>query len=79
MKYLVTVREIYEHTYLTEVNSKEEAEIIVAQNSEGCDLRDYEDVEYEARELENEDPDDYDECYEDGDEDLGDHDEGYDE
>ena len=79
MKYLVTVREIYEHTYLTEANSKEEAEIIVAQNSDGCNLRDYEDTEYETRELGDEDPDYYDECYEDGDEDPDDYDECYDE
>lgn len=64
MKYLVKVREIFEHTYLVEAESKEAAEEIVIDNSDGCDLdNDYTGAEYEVRELGDEDPDQYDECY----------------
>lgn len=63
MKYLVKVREIFEHTYLVEAESKEAAEEITIDNSDGCDLdNDYTGAEYEVRELGDEDPDQYDEC-----------------
>lgn len=39
--YLVTVTEIYTHTYHVRANSAEEAEDIVADNSDGCNV--YED------------------------------------
>ena len=62
-KYLVKTREIYEHTYYVEAESKEAAEEITIDNSDGCDLdNDYTGVEYEVRELGDEDPDQYDEC-----------------
>ena len=64
MKYLVKVREIFEHTYLVEAESKETAEEIAIDNSDGCDLdNDYTGAEYEVRDLGDEDPDQYDECY----------------
>ena len=67
MKYLVKVREIFEHTYLVEAESKETAEEIAIDNSDGCDLdNDYTGAEYEVRELGDEDPDQYDECYAEG-------------
>lgn len=56
MKYLVKVREIFEHTYLVEAESKETAEEIAIDNSDGCDLdNDYTGAEYEVRELGDED------------------------
>lgn len=78
MKYLVKVKEIFEHTYLVEAESKEAAEEITIDNSDGCDLdNDYTGAKYEARELGDENPDYYDECYEDGDEDPDNYDECY--
>ena len=63
MRYLVKVREIFEHTYLVEAESKEAAEEITIDNSDGCDLdNDYTGAEYEVGELGDEDPDQYDEC-----------------
>lgn len=38
MKRLVTVTEIYEHTYLVDAESDEEAEELVATKSNGCDV-----------------------------------------
>ena len=60
-KYLVKVREIYEHTYYVEAKSSGEAIDIVHDNSDGCDINDdYEDTEYEARIYSDEDPGMYD-------------------
>lgn len=51
-KYLVTVREIFEHTYLVEADSGEEAESIAESN--GCDVDDYVDTEYDSELIEDE-------------------------
>ena len=48
-KYLVTVREIFEHTYLVEADSGGEAESIC-----GCDVDDYVDTEYDSELVEDE-------------------------
>ena len=53
-KYLVTVREIYEHTYLVEADSSGEAENICAAVSGGCDIDDYIDSEYNSELVEDE-------------------------
>lgn len=53
-KYLVTVREIYEHTYLVEAESGEEAENICAAESDGCDVVDYMDSQYDSELVEDE-------------------------
>lgn len=53
-KYLVTVREIYEHTYLVEANSGEEAESICNAESDGCDIDDYIDTKYDSELVEDE-------------------------
>lgn len=53
-KYLVTVREIYEHTYLVEADSNEEAESICNEESEGCVPDDYVDTEYDSELVEDE-------------------------
>ena len=65
MKYLVKVREIFEHTYLVEAESKEAAEEIVIDNSDGCDpYDDLVDTVYETREPKDDEAiEDYDECY----------------
>lgn len=55
-KYLVTVIETYEHTYLVEAESPKDAENIVVNNSDGCDVfEDYSGTEYEVREPDGED------------------------
>lgn len=53
-KYLVTVREIFEHTYLVEADSGEEAEGICNAESDGCDVDDYVDTEYDSELVEDE-------------------------
>lgn len=54
MKYIVKVREIFEHSYLVEAESKEAAEEIVIDNSDGCDpYDDLVDTVYETREPRN--------------------------
>ena len=65
MKYLVKVREIFEHTYLVEAESKEAAEEIVIDNSDGCDpYDDLVDTVYETREPKDDEAMEYyDECY----------------
>ena len=45
-KYLVTVIEKYEHTYLIEADSAQEAERICAEEADGCDLTEEVDTEY---------------------------------
>lgn len=64
MKYLVKVREIFEHTYLVEAESKEAAEEIVIDNSDGCDpYDDLVDTVYETREPKDDEAIEYyDEC-----------------
>ena len=47
-KYLVTVMESYKHTYLVEAESAEDAEKICAMESDGCDLTEPVDTEYES-------------------------------
>lgn len=65
MKYLVKVREIFEHTYLVEAESKEAAEEIVIDNSDGCDpYDDLVDTVYETGEPKDDEAIEYyDECY----------------
>lgn len=53
-KYLVTVREIFEHTYLVEAGFGMEAESICAAESDGCDVGDYVDTEYDSELVEDE-------------------------
>ncbi len=53
-KYLVTVREIFEHTYLVEADSGGEAERICNAESNGCDVDDYVDTEYDSELVEDE-------------------------
>ena len=53
-KYLVTVREIFEHTYLVEADSSGEAERICNAESNGCDVDDYVDTEYDSELVEDE-------------------------
>lgn len=53
-KYLVTVREIFEHTYLVEADSNKEAESICNAESDGCDVDDYVDTEYDSELVEDE-------------------------
>ena len=60
MKYLVKVREIFEHTYLVEAESKEAAEEIVIDNSDGCDP--YDDL-VDTEPKDDETIEYYDECY----------------
>lgn len=56
MKYLVTVKEIYEHTYLVDATDEEDAECIVADKSDGCDVfEDYIESEYSVRVPDGED------------------------
>ena len=47
-KYLVTVREIFEHTYLVEADSSGEAKSICNAKSNGCRITDYTDTEYDS-------------------------------
>lgn len=63
-KYLVTVVETLEHTYVVEADSEEKAQDIVELNSDGCDmLDDYCGANYFVREPgEHEDLSLYDEC-----------------
>lgn len=58
------VREIFEHTYLVEAESKEAAEEIVIDNSDGCDpYDDLVDTVYETREPKDDEAIEYyDEC-----------------
>lgn len=53
-KYLVTVREIYEHLYLVEADSSEKAESVCSAESNGCDVDDYVDTEYDSELVEDE-------------------------
>ena len=53
-KYLVRVRETYEHTYLIEADSAEEAERICAEESDGCDLSEEFETEYDSELVEDE-------------------------
>lgn len=54
--YLVTVTETYTHTYHVRANSAEEAEDIVENNSNGCDVfEDYNESAYSARKANGED------------------------
>lgn len=53
-QYLVTVRETYEHTYLIEADSAEEAEMICAEESGGCDLTEEVETEYDSELVEDE-------------------------
>lgn len=54
--YLVTVTETYTHTYHVRANSAEEAEDIVADNSDGCNVyEDYNESTYNARKANGED------------------------
>ena len=53
-RYLVTVKETYEHTYLIEADSEEEAEIICNEESDGCDLTEPVDTEYDSVLVEDE-------------------------
>ena len=53
-KSLVTVREIFEHTYLVEADSSGEAESICNAESNGCDVDDYVDTEYDSELVEDE-------------------------
>ena len=54
--YLVTVTETYTHTYHVRANSVEEAEDIVEDNSNGCDVyEDYNESAYSARKANGED------------------------
>lgn len=63
MKRLVTVTEIYEHTYLVDTKSDEEAEELVATKSNGCDVfEDYCETQYSVRLPEGEDLSLYDTC-----------------
>lgn len=63
MKRLVTVTEIYEHTYLVDAESDEEAEKLVAVKSNGCDVfEDYCETQYSVRLPEGEDLSLYDTC-----------------
>lgn len=52
-KYLVTVREIFEHTYLVEADSSREAENICNAKSNGCRITDYTDTEYDSELIED--------------------------
>ena len=50
MKRLVTVTEIYEHTYLVDAKSDKDAEELVATKSNGCDVfEDYCETQYSVR------------------------------
>ena len=63
MKRLVTVTEIYEHTYLVDAESDEEAEELVAAKSNGCDVFEgYCETQYSVRLPEGEDLSLYDTC-----------------
>ena len=63
MKRLVTVTEIYEHTYLVGAESDEEAEELVATKSNGCDVfEDYCETQYSVTPPEGEDLSLYDTC-----------------
>ena len=53
-RYLVTVKETYEHTYLIEADSEEEAERICNEESDGCDLTEPVDTEYDSVLVEDE-------------------------
>ena len=53
-RYLVTVKETYEHTYLIEEDSEEEAERICNEESDGCDLTEPVDTEYDSVLVEDE-------------------------
>ena len=53
-RYLVTVKETYEHTYLIESDSEEEAERICNEESDGCDLTEPVDTEYDSVLVEDE-------------------------
>lgn len=63
MKRLVTVTEIYEHTYLVDAKSDKDAEELVATKSNGCDVfEDYCETQYSVRPPEGEDLSLYDTC-----------------
>ena len=63
MKRLVTVTEIYEHIYLVDAESDEEAEELVATKSNGCDVfEDYCETQYSVRLTEGENLSLYDTC-----------------
>ena len=63
MKRLVTVTEIYEHTYLVDAKSDKDAEELVATKSNGCDVfEDYCETQYSVRLPEEEDLSLYDTC-----------------
>ena len=53
-RYLVTVKETYEHIYLIEADSEEEAERICNEESDGCDLTEPVDTEYDSVLVEDE-------------------------
>lgn len=50
-KYLVTVREIYENTYLIEADSSKEAEEICKEGSYGCNYSDLIERKYYSSEF----------------------------
>ena len=52
-KYLVTVREIYEHLYLVEADSSERAESVCRMKSNGCRLSDYIGTKYDSELIED--------------------------
>ena len=52
-KYLVTVREIYEHLYLVEADSSEKAESVCSAESNGCRITDYTGTEYDSELIED--------------------------
>lgn len=52
-KYLVTVREIFEHTYLVEADSSGEAKSICNAKSNGCRITDYTGTEYDSELIED--------------------------
>lgn len=52
-KYLVTVREIFEHTYLVEADSSGEAKSICNAKSNGCRIIDYTGTEYDSELIED--------------------------
>ena len=52
-KYLVTVREIYEHLYLVEADSSEKAESVCRTESNGSRISDYIDTKYDTELIED--------------------------
>lgn len=52
-KYLVTVREIFEHAYLVEADSSGEAKSICNAKSNGCRIIDYTGTEYDSELIED--------------------------